>query len=133
VLSAEEEKDLVRCCQVLAESGICADRDIVGKVVRDYLEALGRASSFQDGIPGRKRWQSFLQRWPEISERKPQHLTVQRTMAGSPETMHHFFDKLEDYFRNHGLLDLSYAELGRLWNCDETGICTSVSARKILV
>jgi hypothetical protein len=69
VLSAEEEKDLVRCCQVLAESGICADRDIVGKVVRDYLEALGRASSFQDGIPGRKRWQSFLQRWPEISER----------------------------------------------------------------
>ena len=33
-----------------------------------------------------------------------------------------------------GLLESNFADLGqRLWNCDETGICTSVVARKVIV
>ena len=132
--AAKEEKDLVRCCQVLADFGVCADRDVVGKVVRDYLQASGRPSPFQEGTPGRKWWQNFLQRWPELCERNPEHLTVQRAIAASLENISQFFGKLHTYFKTKGLLDLSYADLGqRLWNCDETGICTSVSARRVLV
>lgn len=54
VLSAEEENDLVRCCEVLGEFGVCVDWDMERKVVRDYLLALGRPSPFQDGVLGRK-------------------------------------------------------------------------------
>ena len=132
-LTAKEEKDLVRCCQVLVDFGVCADMDVVGKVVRHYLQASGRPSPFQEGIQGRKWWQNFLQRWPELCERKPVHLTVQRAIAATAENISQFFDKLT-HFKTIGLLDLSYADLGqRLWNCDETGICTSVSARRVLV
>lgn len=52
VLSEDKEKDLVRCCLVLAEFGIFADRNVMGKVVKDYLEASSRPSPFPDGTPG---------------------------------------------------------------------------------
>jgi hypothetical protein len=39
VVREDEERDLARCCQVLAEFRICADRNVVGKVIKDYLEA----------------------------------------------------------------------------------------------
>ena len=67
VLNAQEEKEIVRCCQVLGEIGVCADRNVVGTVVRDYLQALGRSSPFEDGVPGRRWWQKFFKRWPELS------------------------------------------------------------------
>ena len=67
VLNAQEEKEIVRCCQVLGEIGVCADRNVVGTVVKDYLQALGRSSPFEDGVPGRRWWQIFFKRWPELS------------------------------------------------------------------
>lgn len=57
---------------------------------------------------------------------------MQRAIAASQDTIHNFFVKLHTYFQTKGLLDLKDADIGqRLRNCDETGICTSVSARKV--
>ena len=69
-----------------------------------------------------------------LSERILEHLTVQRAVPANPESPHTFFDKLHAYFMSKGLLELTYGDLRqRLWNCDETGICTFVAARKVIV
>ena len=35
--------------------------------------------------------------------------------------------------RDEGLLELKYSDLtARLWNCDETGLCTSVTSTKVI-
>ena len=133
-LTKEEEKDIVRCCEVLGRLGVCANRETVGKVIKDYLAALSRPNPFWCGVPGQKWWREFLKRWPELSERKPEHLTVQRAKAASPSVINNFFSSLTDFQASKGLSSLSYGELGqRMWNCDETGISTSVASQKVLV
>lgn len=40
---------------------------------------------------------------------------------------------MQDTFQKNRLNELSYSELGRrVWNCDETGVCTAVASRKVL-
>ena len=68
-LTMEEEKDSVRCCEVLGRVGVCANRDIVRKIISDYLGALSRPNPF-------RWWRNFLKRWPELTERKPEHFTA---------------------------------------------------------
>lgn len=134
VLTKEEEKDVVRCCEVLGRFGVCANRDVVGKVIKDYLAALDRPNPFRLGCPGKKWWSNFLKRWPELSERKPEHLTVQRAKAATPSVIAAFISSLGSFLESKGISSLSYGELGqRLWNCDETGISTSVASQKVLV
>ncbi len=87
ILTAEEEKSIVRSCQELAESSFGVDRMMVGRVVRDYLQEQMRDSPFKDGVPGKKWWQGFLRRWPTLSERKPQHFPTNRAQASIPEVM----------------------------------------------
>ena len=87
-LTKEEEKDIVRCCEVLGRLGVCANRQIVGKVIKDYLAALSRPNPFLCGVPGQRWWREYLKRWPESSERKPEHLTVQRAKAALPSVIY---------------------------------------------
>ncbi len=95
VLNAEEEKAIVRICQELAQSGFGLERVLVGCVISNYLKTIGRETSFSDGIPGKKWWQGFLTRWPQLSERKPQHFPSSRAMASTPEVMDNYFQALQ--------------------------------------
>ena len=73
-----------------------------------------------------------MKSWPELSERKPEHLTFQRAKAASPSVID-FFPSLTDFQASKGLSSLNYRELGqRMWNCDETGISTSFASQKVL-
>ena len=133
-LTMEEEKDIVRCCEVLGRVGVCANRDIVGKITTDYFGALSRPNPFRCGVPGQKWWRNFFKCWPELTERKPEHRTVQRAKAASPSVVDAFYSNLSDSQASKCLSSLSYGELGqRIWNCDETGIATSVSSQKVLM
>ena len=133
-LTMEEEKDIVRCCEVLGRVGVCANRDIVGKISREYLGALSRPNPFRCGVPGQKLRRNLFKRWPELTERKPERLTVQRAKAASPSGVDAFYSNLSDFQASKCLSSLSYGELGqRIWNCDETGITTSVSSQKVLM
>ena len=55
MLSEEEERGIVRSCQLLAQSGFGVDRIIVGRVVRDYLKSQGpfqRWSPWEEVVVG---------------------------------------------------------------------------------
>ena len=103
-------------------------------MLKQYLVDVGCQSSFPSGEPSKKWWSAFVKRWPELTERKPHHLTIQRAKCCTPEVINGFFTKLEEVLRDEGLLDLKYSDLAaRLWNCDETGLSTSVTSTKVIV
>ena len=58
VLTAEEEKSIVRSCQELAQLGHGVDRTTVGRVIHNYLQSHRRDNPFKDTcrIPGKKWW-----------------------------------------------------------------------------
>jgi hypothetical protein len=74
VLTAEEEKEIVRSCLVMQEFGFPLNRELVSRVVKDFLADRDRSSLFTQGIPGRSWWSGFFRRHPQLVERKPEHL-----------------------------------------------------------
>ena len=95
VLTEGEEKEIVVTLQVLQEIGFGLTRELVGVVVRDYLnDQPCRPNPFRDGLPGKDWWQLFLKRWQShLSERKPQHLSTHRELSATPEVMVHGFNE----------------------------------------
>ena len=135
VLTYEEEKEIVRCCQILGDFGMGFTRDLAGLVIKHFLEDRKRLHQFVDGTPGKKWWTSFMKRWStELAERKPEHLTTNRARACSSETLTHFYNGLKKLYDVNGFNSFSYCEFAsRLWNCDETGIATSATAKRVIV
>ena len=84
VLTAEVEKEIATSCVVLQEFGFPVTKELVGVIVRDLLRDSDQASPFAGGVPGRDWWTRFLQRWPVLSQRKPQHLSVARAASATP-------------------------------------------------
>ena len=123
---------MVTTCQVLQELGYGLTRDIVNDVLRSFLK---RPNPFKDDIPGPDWWDGFLQRWPKLSERKPQHLSTKRATAANPETLQSWFTTVRDFFKDVGLLTrrgpvADFAD--RIWNSDETGFCLGMTSKRIL-
>ena len=82
--------------------------------------------------PGRRWWEKFLKRWPELTLRSPEHLSKSRVQASTPEVINMFFDGLEVCFREHGFFKRSYGDLAsRIFNCDEVGFATVVASSKV--
>ena len=64
ILTKEEEKELVVSLQVLQEMGFGLIKELVGIVIRNYLnDQPGRPNPFSSGVPGQDWWQRFLKRW----------------------------------------------------------------------
>ena len=130
VLTHAEEREIVYSCQVLQEMGFGMTRDMVGSIVVDYLSTVGRDNPF-NGQPGYKWWKGFLQRFPQLVDRKPQHLPKHRAIAGTEATVQGFLAKVSDLLQSLNLTHLHDLN-ERLWNCDESGVCTSVASTTVL-
>ena len=120
---------------MLQELGFGLTHDIVSRVISDFLSTSGRVSPFAGGLPGADWWTGFMQRWPTLSERKPQHLSSARAACANPDTISSWFSRVEEFFKVVGLIksckvvdDFAY----RLWNCDESGFCLGLTSKKIL-
>ena len=135
ILTEREEQEIVASVQVLQEIGFGVTKDLVGVVIRDYLKDQEfRPNPFRDGVPGKDWWHRFMSRWhSQISVRKPQHLPVQRALSATPEVMDAWFHRIDELYEKTGLKSLPPDELQHyIWNCDETGFCTSAAVSKIL-
>ena len=74
-----------------------------------------------------KRWES------QLSVCKPQHLPTHRAASANEEVLGSWFKRVLDVFKKSGLDVLPEGDLQKyLWNCDETGFCTSMAMKKIL-
>ena len=84
---------------------------------------IGRYNPF-NGQPGFKWWKGFQKRFPQLVDRKAQHLPKHWVTAGTYSRIQGFLAKVRKLLK---LLHIADApDLGdRLWNCDESGVCTS--------
>ena len=58
---------------------------------------------------------------------------MQRALSATPAVIDKCFAQLTDVFTRQGLVGESYSEVARrMWNCDETGLCTSVVSKKVI-
>ena len=85
ILTHAEEKEIATACEVLQQFGYPLTTDIVGVIVRDYVLAAQRATPFTNSTPGYDWWCGFLRRWPQLSQRKPEHLPRHRAQGACPE------------------------------------------------
>ena len=133
-LAKSEEKEIVVTLQVLQEIGFGLTRELVGVVIRDYLHDQPCPNRFRDGLPGKDWWQLFPKHWKsQLSERKPQHLPTHRALSATPEVMDAWFERVKQLFLKTGVSALSTEKLQyHIWNCDETGFCTTAACKKIL-
>ena len=130
VLTTDEEREIVCCCQVLKEMGLGITREVVGAIVVDYLTTVGRGNPC-NGIPGYKWGTGFQKRFLQLVDRKAQHLPKHRALAGSEAVIRGFLTKVQDLLLSLKIIDAH--DLGdRLWNCDESEVCTFVVSRTVL-
>ena len=79
--------------------GFPLNKDYVDVVVKGYLKQIGRPNPFgEDGIPGDSWWKGFLRRHPQLSKRKPQHLSKKRAESNDPDVLDKWFEKLADLY-----------------------------------
>lgn len=108
ILSPEEEKEIVRACQVMQSLAFPITKELVSVVVRDYLKDQGRGGHFRDYTPGPDWWSGFFRRHSDLVERKPQHLPKNRAQAANPRVR-------EKYNHDHyvGQTDAIYIKIYR--------------------
>ena len=133
VLAEAVEREIALSCTTLADMGFGLSRDVVEVVVFEYLRDNEIPNPFTGGVPGNDWWRRFMSRWPSLTERKPQHLTKARSRAGCKEVIDAWFDRVKEVLTTAGLDPTDPKIAVRLWNCDETGFCTSSSATKLIV
>ena len=121
--------------QILQKMGFGLTREFASKIVMDYLQDDAHCNPFKADTPGADWWQHFLRRWPEPTERKPQHLSTSRARACSRESLDKWYEGVKVFFESTGFFRhsrLLQDIADRIWNCDETGFCLGVTRKKVL-
>lgn len=72
-----------------------------------------------------------MKRWPQLVERKAQHLSRKRAEGANSEIINGFFKRVEELLHTIHIL-YAHDLADRLWNCNETGLCNAVSSSRVL-
>ena len=89
---------------MLQEIGFGMTREVVSEIVMDYITTMRRPNPFNQR-PGDKWWSGFLKRHPQLVQRKPQHLSKHRAIAGNHATIDAFFSKVRSMFESLKISD----------------------------
>ena len=110
--------------------GFRLTREMVGAIVVDYLTTIGGDKPFI-GQPVFKWWQGYQERFPQLVDPKAQHLPKYQATAAIYSTIQGFLAKVRELLQSLHIADAP--DFGdRLWNSDESGICTSVVSSTVL-
>lgn len=121
LLPEHVERKLVAWILEMADKGLGVSKAEVGMKVREMVDTSGANHPFREGVPGRKWWNLFLARWPQLAERKAQTLDKGRAMALNAEALNGFFVNVRQVVEEH---DLGPADI---YNCDETSFVAAVT------
>ena len=84
VLTYDEEKEIVATCQAMQDLGFGLTREMVVQVVADYLVLISRPNL-----------------WPQLSERKPEHLSKKRAEGVTRAVVDEWIDTVQKAFEEH--------------------------------
>lgn len=119
------ESYLVNGIVLAAELGWPLNRDDIKHVVCSYC-MLRRINKFSNGNPGKDWMSAFHQRWRgQLSVRAAETLTKPRAAGLTREVLDMFYVRFEEKLLELGIKD----KRGRIFNLDETGLCTKASAK----
>lgn len=118
ILKKEEESLLVDWIFTMAKAGFPITKVQLIDSVQRILVELKRENPFTNGRPGRKWYNGFLTRNPQLAERMAQNLTKSR--ADVTETnVKAWFTEVYDYLKSNNMESvLEHPE--RIFNADET-------------
>ncbi len=110
----------------------CHQSDIK-KIVKTYLDSLGKTTRFKENIPGDDWLASFCQRWKnQLTTRKPEILTNGRAEGLTNEVVDAFFNMVEKLIKENnleGAPDLAK----RLHNCNVADLSTNPVSKKVFI
>jgi len=128
VLSSKEEDDIVKWVLDRAAIGVPVTKTELLDCVQKYVQTSAIKTPFTDDRPSRHWYEGFRKRHPELSIRKPQHLSLRRAAVTSEE--------LQEWFKNSGQYleskNLSNISPTRIFNCDESSLLLCPDAESVL-
>lgn len=127
--TVEQEEMLVKWIKYMAKTGFPVSKETlmfsVEKLAREYNVSFPKGS-----MPGRKWYEGFLKRHPDISKRTSQNLTVQRRCV-TQQQIDVWFEEVGGYMREKKLAD-AFKNPNRIFNADETAFFLNPKPGKVL-
>ena len=96
-------------------------------MARDYAVSLNKSVKSKDSLSN-DWFYEFLKRWPDLKIVKPQKFAMSRAKCASKENLDNYFKELGTILTINDLKN--HPE--RVYNVDETGVCTEHSPPKIV-
>lgn len=112
----------------MASIGYGRTREQVCLTVKKILDKDGRPNPFEDNKPGRKWWELFKKRHPNIALRNSLHLQLCRTQSCTPEVIGEWFHNFDQFLQMYDLKDRA----SHIWNADETGVSLCPKTGKVI-
>ncbi|XP_059058131.1 uncharacterized protein LOC131851625 [Achroia grisella] len=129
VLSKAEEDILVKWLVAMSEKHFPVNRELLMESVQKIIVEQGRPSPFTNNKPGKKWFQSFLKRHPDV-EKTAQNLSKSRDDV-CEEALRKWFSEIESYLEQRGLKDI-LKDPSRVFNTDESAFFLSPKAGRVL-
>lgn len=131
VLTKEEENLLVKWIFHVSQCGFPITKQQLIDSVQILVKNLDRENNFNNGRPGRKWYEGFLNRHADVSTRVSQNLTNARSNV-SEDKIRRWFLEITNYLIEHNYYEITN-DPTRLFNCDETAFFLSPKNDKVLV
>lgn len=116
IFSKTEEDLLVTWITSMAKSGFPISKDIFLSSASKLAKELKK--NFKNNMPGRKWYEGFLRRHPELSLRTPQNLTMSRASVKKIQIRRRFIEVYE--FLEAADLTTVLQDPTRIFNADES-------------
>lgn len=130
VLTKLEEDILVKWLIVMSKKHFPVNTELLMESVQKIIVGQGRPNPFTNNKPGKKWFQSFLKRHPDITEKMAQNLTKSRDDV-SEEDIRKWCDEICSYLEEKGLKDI-LQDPSRVFNTDESAFFLSPKAGWVL-
>lgn len=131
VLTTVEEHHLVNWMIQSSKCGFPVTKNQLLESVQMLIKELGRETPFTNGKPGRRWFESFMRRHPELSQRISQNLTKARANV-TEDKLRAWFAEIEEYIQTNDLKEI-WSDPKRVYNCDETAFFLSPKGEKVIV
>lgn len=127
VLPSDVEQQIAANLRTMEKWGYGLSVEEFKEKIRDFVALNNISNPFKNNTPG-DDWVNSFRKRHNLSLKKPQSLEYCRKKATDPFLVNEYFDILKKTLENLGLTDSP----DRVFNLDETSLCTDPSRIKIL-